>query len=190
MSDDEPDWELLHRLRGMLATDSQAAIEGLKALADRGSSWSMALLVEIYTEGKVVPVNISEAEEWNRRALAAGRINGSYEIGRHYFKVKDYAKAREAFTTGADQNFAPSQNLLAIMYIDGLGAPKDLIGARNLLEKAVRQGHIYAKRTLARMLMRGTFGIWQRLHGAFLLLSGTIDLFFILERHPHSDRLR
>lgn len=142
MNEAEPDMALLHRLHKMLPADPQAAIEGLKALADRGSSWSMALLVEAYAKGKVVPTDISQAEQWNARALAAGRINGSYEIGRYYFRTKDYEKARAAFAVGANQNFAPSQNMLAIMYVRGLGGSKDLQGARDLLEKAVQQGHI------------------------------------------------
>jgi TPR repeat protein len=190
MSEDEPDWALLHHFHGMLPTDPKAAIEGLKALADRGSSWSMALLVEAYAKGQIVETDISQAEEWNRRAMAAGRINGSYEIGRYYIDVKDYDMARKAFLMGVEQNFAPSLNMLAIMYMNGWGGPKNLQGARDLLERAVVQRHIYAKRTLARLLMKGTFGIWQRLRGPFLLLSGVIDYFFIIERRPHSDRLR
>jgi len=190
MSEDEPDMALLLHFHGMLATDSQAGIEGLKALADRGSSWSMVFLVEAYAKGQVVQPDISQAEEWNRRAMAAGRIHGSYEIGRYYFRVKDYGMAREAFSMGADQQFAPSLNMLATMDIRGLGGPKNLRDARDLLERAVLQGHIFAKRNLAYLLMRGTFGMWQRLRGPFLLLSAAIDIIVVVPRHPHSDRLR
>jgi uncharacterized protein len=190
MSEDEPDWALLHHFLEMRPTDPQAAIEGLKALADRGSSWSMVFLVEAYAKGEVVESDIAQAEEWNRRAMAAGRINGSYDIGRYYIRIKDYGMARKAFSMGVDQNFAPSLNMLAIMYIRGLGGPKNVQDARDLLERAVLLRHIYAKRTLAYLLMSGTFGVWQRLRGLFLLLSGTIDYFFIIERRPHSDRLR
>jgi hypothetical protein len=190
MRKDEPDLALLRQYHGMLSTDPQRAITGLKALADRGSSASMVLLVEAYTEGRVVEPDILQAEELNRQAMAAGQIHGSYEIGRYYFKVKDYEKARDAFSMGADQGFAPSLNMLATMYIRGLGGPKDLRRARDLLESAAPQGHIFAKRNLAYLLMDGHFGFWQRLRGPFLLLSALIGIFLVAPRHPHSDRLR
>jgi len=187
---DESNLNELRRFHAMLETDPQAGLEGLKTLADRGVALSTIYIPEAYAKGKVVPADIAQAEEWNRRALAAGYAHGSYEIGRYYTTAKDYGKARQAFREGVELGFAPSQNMLANFDIGGWGGPKDLQSARDLLEKAVQQGHVYAKRTLACLLVRGKYGFWARFRGPFLLLSGVIDLWNLLHKRPHSDRLR
>jgi TPR repeat protein len=160
MSERESDLDELRRFHGMLKTDPQAGLDGLKALAEQGSSMSMIYIVEAYARGEVVPRDIAQAEEWNRRAMAAGYVHGSYELGRYYYSAKDYERARNAFVQGTRLGFAPSQNMLALMDLRGFGGPKDLQSARDLLEKAVQQGHVYAKRTLAWLLIRGTYGFW------------------------------
>jgi TPR repeat protein len=105
------------------------------------------------------------------------------------FRVKDYERARKAFLHGVELGYAPSQNMLAVMDIRGLGGPMDLESARDLLEKAVQQGHVYAKAHLAHLLIRGKGGLWGWFRASFLLFSGMIDL-WKLDKHPDSDRLR
>jgi TPR repeat protein len=83
MDRDQANLDELRCLRAMLKTDPQTAIEGLKALAERGVAVSTIFIVWAYTRGTVVPPDIAQAEEWNSRAMAAGYGQGSHEIGRY-----------------------------------------------------------------------------------------------------------
>jgi TPR repeat protein len=107
-----------------------------------------------------------------------------------YFDAKEYGKARETFLIGAERDFAPSMHMLAMLYVRGDGVPVDTAKARDLLERGVAQGHIFSKRNLGALLMRGRFGAWQIVRGMFLFLTGFSDAVIVIFRDPHSDRLR
>jgi TPR repeat protein len=189
MWDSEPDMEALRRLHATLSTDRVAALAGLKELADRGSMMSMVYIAHAYRKGTGIGVDLLQSNQWYRRAAAAGSVLASYELGWNYLEAKDYDKALEMFAIGAEKEYPPSMNALAMMYARGQGVPVNLNGARDLLEGAAAQGHLYAKANLASLLRRGKFGVWQRPRGFLLTFSSLKDLITIW-RNPHSERLR
>jgi uncharacterized protein len=189
MWDSEPDLEALRRFHGMLSTDPVAALAGLKELAGRGSVSSMVYIAHAYRHGTGTGVDLFQSNEWYRRAMDAGSPLASYELARNYMNAKDYDRVIEMWSLGAENRYPPSMHMLGVSYARGWRVPKNLNKARELLEGAADQGHLYAKAKLRCLLMRGGFGFRERLRGIRLALSIPKDLVAIC-RDPHSERLR
>jgi TPR repeat protein len=188
--DKEPDLDALRRLMDRQATDPAQTLAGLAALADRGSTMSMVYLAHAYRKGIGADVDPARSREWFERAAAAGSLLASYELGWLYRNDKDFEKARRAASAGVDRGYPPSMYLLATMYQRGQGVPVDVQRARDLLEAAVAHGHVFAKRNLGVLLIKGHFGIWQIPRGILLFLSGIKDVLVLVPREPKSERLR
>lgn len=186
----EPNLDELRRLHALLQTDPRSALAGFKKLADGGSVMSMLYLADAYRNGTGTQIELSQCREWFKRAAAAGSLLASYELGGLYWDAKDYEMAHRQFSLGASKNYAPSMNLLAMLYAYGKGVPADHQKARELLEGAVAQQHVFAKGNLGRLLMKGHFGFWQRFRGALLFLSGLKDVLILVPRDQKSEHLR
>jgi TPR repeat protein len=190
MWEQEPDIDEIRRLHGMLSSDAVRALEGLKELAERGSVMSMLYLADAYRTGTGTDIDPSQSQEWFGRAAAAGSLLASYELGGIHWDAKDYENAHREFSGGAAKKYAPSMNLLAMIYVNGLGVPVDVQRARELLEGAVAQGHVFAKRNLGCLLMKGHMGVWQIPRGFLLFLSAFMDVLILVPRDRKSERLR
>jgi TPR repeat protein len=186
----EPDLAELRRAHGLLATDGTQALIELKALADRGSTMSMVYLAHAYRTGIGTGIDLRQAEDWYGRAAKRGSTLASYELGRVCLELKRYADAKEAFNVGTAKSYAPSMHMLGMMYFKGSGVDSDLSKARDLLERSAALGHVFAKRNLAMLLIKGRFGLLQVPRGLWLLLSGFKNAVTTLCADPHSDRLR
>jgi TPR repeat protein len=184
----EPDLVRLNEAYGLLEANPGRAIAELQSLAESGSVLSMIYLGWIYQTDN--NIDMKKAESWLRRACDKGSKLAIYYLGHLYLKQREYEKAREIFMYGDSNDYAPATYCLAEMYIDGSGAKKQLEKARELLEKATSLGHVFAKRSLARLLMSGRFGFFNMFRGFFLLLGALKDGFVVGIKEPSSDRLR
>jgi len=187
--DSEPDMEALRHFHAMLATDPVGALAGLKDLSDRGSVMSMVYVADAYRRGIGTGVDLLQSNEWFRRATDAGSMVASYELARNYLEANASDKALEMLSMGAEKGYPPSMNVLGMMYVRGRRVPRDFNRARELLEGAAAQGHLYAKANLTNLLIKGRFGFRQRLRGLRLILSVPKDLIAIC-RDSNSERLR
>jgi TPR repeat protein len=188
--DKEPDLDVLRRLMDRQATDPARTLAGLEELAGRGSTISMVYLAHAYRNGIGADVDPLRSREWFERAAAAGSLLASYELGWIYWDAKDYEKAHRVLSTGVVRGYPPAMYLSATMYVHGLGVPLDVERAQELLEAAVAQGHVFAKRNLGVLLIKGRFGIWQIPRGILLVLSGIKDVLVLVPRDRKSERLR
>lgn len=186
----EPDGDELRRAYDLLATAPADALVALKGLAKRGSVMSMLYIAEACRKGMGTNVDLVQAQDWYRRAANCGSIPASYELGRILFELKNYAKSKEAFDVGEAHDYAPSINMLGMMYLRGLSVEKNISRARELLERASGLGHVFAKRNLAGLLMRGAYGPLGFLRGVGLFLVAVKDTLTIVLNDPLSDRLR
>lgn len=69
--------------------------------------------------------------------------------------AKDYDKAFQFYLQAADQNYAPAQNSLALMYWFGKGTPKNLEKTIEYFQKAVKHNNLMACCHLARLYEDG-----------------------------------
>ena len=99
------------------------------------------------------------------KSARAGHPNSQYEIGRYYTNGRglvqvNYETAAVWYKKAADQNNAEAQNMLSLMYSDGLGIEQDMRQARLLSEAAVKirlKGRV-AETNLGRCYLTGESG--------------------------------
>lgn len=189
--ENEPDLTRLNEAHGLLETDPARAVKELQSLAELGSLSSMLYLGWAYQKGTGVDVDTKQAEIWFRRAYEKGSKLAIYYLGHLYLGQQEYSKAQEVFAVGASMDYAPAIYCLGQMYVDGAGVSKQPDKARALLEQATALGHIFAKRSLAKLLMSGQFGFFSIFRGGFLLLGALKDGLVVgMKEDLTSDRLR
>lgn len=188
--DNEPDLNELRQAHQLIDTALQEAMERLEGLAARGSAMSMMYIADAYRSGKGAKIDLVRAEEWYRRAAENGVILGTYELARMHLDAKRYVEAKETLAIGASKQHLPSINMLGTMYRDGLGVDRDLKRARDLFETAAAGGHVFAKRDLGAVLMRGKFGMCQTVRGLMLFMASIGDLVIVGSSDSLSERLR
>lgn len=186
----EPDMAAVRAAYDLMKSAPAEALDRLRALAERGSLMSMAYLGDAYERGVGTKVSLVQAQEWYSRAAQAGSVFGSYKLGRCYFRLKDYAKAADAFKVGASRDYMPCVTQLARMHLRGQGVPRDVSKALDYLEKASARGYAFAKHDLAVLLIRGARGPVQRLRGIYLYFAGFKDIFLATVIDKSEERLR
>lgn len=190
-SEDEPDLIRLNAAYDLLQIDPAQAIKELQLLAEQGSLSGMLHLGWAYQKGTGNGVEPEQAEIWFRRAYEKGSRLAIYYLGHLYLRQKEYSKAHDIFTTGASMDYVPAIYCLGQMYMDGAGVSKQPDKARALLERATALGHVFAKRSLAKLLMSGHFGVLNFFRGCFLVLGALKDGFVVgMKEDLSSDRLR
>lgn len=152
---DEPDYDAASRAQSLLSTDVQQGLENLKELAERGSVISKIYLAEAYEKGVAGDPDIATSVDWLRRATESGSSYAFYKLGRLYLRIKQFARAYEAFRTAAVDNFAPAQALLGEMYLKGAAVQRNVDRAIEFFEKAAAQNNVYAMGQLITLYIHG-----------------------------------
>jgi TPR repeat protein len=191
--ENEPDIDNLRRMYDLFKTEPGKAVAGLEALANRRSMMSMWYLADAYCMGTYVPKDIGMAKYWYSQADLMGSAEAALCLGRICIEQGNNDEALAAFTRGANREYSPAIYRLAKMYQDGLGTKKDMNRCRALLEKATSKGHVFAKRDLATLYIRGDFGPMFVIRGLALFASLVIDIFGLtiqaIRRGPLDDRV-
>ena len=177
--ENEPDLDKLRQLHELAARDPKSATAGLVALADRGSAASMWYLADIYMGQDPALKSIDKGKHWYARAEKMGIVQASHMLGRISFEQNDYDTAFSKFSVGQRAGYAPSAYRLALMYGQGVGIPINKERCRMLLAEAAVKGHLFAKRDLMTLYLRGAFGLRLFVRGitiAFSLLKDIVLL--------------
>jgi len=177
--ENEPDLEELYAAYSLLDSNADLAVSRLEHLANIGSIASMWYLGDAYSSGRVLNKELDKSLFWYSKAEASGWIPASYRIGRIYFDMRDYESALKAFTKGMSNNYVPAIYRLAMMHCEGLGTQEDIGECRKLLLVAVSKGHLFAKRDLATLYIKGSFGLVNIPRGIYMLSSLILNLFTI-----------
>lgn len=177
-------------LRRLVAEDAQSILAGLEELkklsveetkafasdeeeaewyrerAEQGDPNAQNHLGDMYDEGRGVPEDRAQAEEWWRKAekgyrprAKKGDANAQYHLGELYYYGagvrQNYKQAADWLRKAADQNHSDAQYLLGEMYYNGDGLPEDEKQAAKWYRKAAEQGHVGAQYDLGMMYNRG-----------------------------------
>src|SRR5262245_44785590 len=170
--ENEPDIEEYRRLDALFKVDAERALAGFETLAKRGSIASMLYLAEEYrTGGPSRSKDLNKAKHWYAKADQEGLASASYMLGVVCTRLNEYDEAFAAFSRGATHDYLPAIYRLAMMHHDGLGTSQDIDRCRALLEIAASRGHLFAKRDLATLFIRGRFGLISVMRGISLLVS-------------------
>ena len=186
----EPDHEALGDARRLMQSDPTAAVERLRALADRGSLVSMYLLGACFGSGKGVERSEVEAERWFREAGRAGSIEGSYRLALTLYLQGRFEEASSELEKLVTIGFTPAMNKLAKMYSRGQGVDRDLKRAKALWEAASARGHLFARRNLGALLVSGRYGLRRVPEGLGLMASAAVTALRIADPDRRTDLLR
>jgi TPR repeat protein len=187
---DEPDLPRLKRAESLLRENQKLALFELNILAEQGSVLSLLFLGYASQEGLDIKVDLDASERWYRRAADCGSLQGYYRLGKQYLNQKRYEEAAAAFECAAAKGYVPAIHWSGVMYLWGKGVALDKQKGEQLLRHAASRGSIFAKVKLARYLIDGHAGLWNRLCGVRLWIEALVQgLSVYYKEGPKSQRL-
>ncbi len=137
-------------------------------LAESGNVGCQLFVGLLYsTGGRGVPRNFDAARKWLNLAAEAGNADARYALGVEDWNLGDYSAAADNFQYAATLGHSAAYYQLARMYRYGVGFEKNLGKAFELYEEAARRGHIFARRDIAIMLIKGYKG-WRMVPLGFI----------------------
>ena len=123
-------------------------------LANSGNVQSQYKLGEMYEAGGGVEKNLEQARSWYQQAASAGHAPAKHrltyiEIKTGGYKQEKYGDWVTTIIAEAGQRNNTSMLLLAQMHREGVGVKKDLVAARELLDKLITSGNLGVDREIA-----------------------------------------
>ena len=105
--------------------DTDAALDDLRPLAEKGDTKAQILLGDLFFTGKGVPHNYSMAWQWYQRAAHAGNAQAQFKLANMYRKglgVPYYlSKAVEWYGRAAEQDHVEAQYMLGLIHSGRFG---------------------------------------------------------------------
>ena len=184
----EPDLGRLREAHARRVTSPAWALAELEKLSAEGSVASCLYLGQMFRDGLGVDANRAEAEKFYRKAYDAGSLNGLLSLGSLYFDRHSYDVAEAIFREGANRQYAPAMDKLAMIYLKR-GQFYNPRKARLLLEKASVVGNVFAKRHLAGVLIREGPGLRARIRGVGLFYRALVEGIQVFRKEPSDERV-
>lgn len=139
------------RARAMAAD----VIGAVRERAAGGVVEAVFLVGTAFDEGLGVPVDVTHAAEWYRRAAVQGHVLAQHNLGNVYEAGRgvpqDDAQAVVWWRRAAEMGDAIPMFRLGAMYEAGRGVAKDLATARQWYERSAARGFARAREALARL---------------------------------------
>ncbi|GKT64530.1 ubiquitin-protein ligase Sel1 [Colletotrichum tofieldiae] len=133
-------------------------MENHKQGIEKTASKAAGFIGRMYLRGDGVEQSFDQAKRWFERGISHGDSQSQHGLGlmmlHGYGMPKNIAMATDLFKTAAEQDYAPSQIELGVLYLDQGGA-EDVRIANNYFELAARYGQIEAHYFLAEMVYNG-----------------------------------
>jgi TPR repeat protein len=144
-------------------------------LAERGDTQSQLIVASFYEEGLGTGRNLDQAIRWYVIAAKGGSPEAQHHLGHIYYEKNDYGLALYWYKEAARRRYLPAIWRLGWFYEMGRGVPHDRAKAYEMFERAAQQGHIFAERDLARLLLKGHRGMFGVFRGLYLFVRTVID---------------
>lgn len=143
--------------------DYAKAVAIWRPLAQAGDADAQFNLGQAYKLGRSVPVDISAALDWYRKAAALGHYRAEDNLGLLLFQQNRREEAMPYIRKSADRGEARAQYLLATAMYNGDLAERDWVKAYALMTQAARDGLPQASTSLK--VMDQNLSASQRIHG-------------------------
>jgi uncharacterized protein len=170
--------------------DFKSAYEQYLKLAKEGNGESQVFVGWMLEQGIGANRNSDSAKDWFKRAANLGSLQGAFYYALHLIKHGEYEEAFTWITKAASKGDVPSIFRLGHMYVHGRGTNINIEKGLYYLESAAKQGHIYAKRELTVLDMKGHRGLIKKLlspiNFLYVLFLGLVTVI----RDKHSDDIR
>lgn len=180
--------QLENASRAYRAGQFSEAFSLYKQLALGGHAESQVFVGWMLLVGKGVVSNPAEAEQWFARAASLGSPQGLFYWARYLTSKGCHADAFTWYQKAAAVNYLPAIFWVGYALTEGKGIPSDIREGYKYLKRASERGHIYARRQLAVLDLRGHRGPMYRLLGAGSFVVALIQSIFISKEE--ADKLR
>ena len=133
---------------GYFPLSQEALISLWLKAAEGGVVDAIFRMGRIYEEGKLVEINLDEAEKWYRKADDLGHPEAMYRLKlmrQTHFPDDNFEEAVKWMKAAAERKHPEAQFFLAEMYRNGIGGEQDPALALCWYEKAAQQGFIRAQ---------------------------------------------
>lgn len=151
--------------------DPASAFELYREAAAAGSALAIEVLGWHYEIGKVVPVDLPEAERTYHRAICAGSWSATLRYAKLLAKRGELAGCESVLRDGVELEFVPAFFWLAWYRYKWRPTRATAWEIAPLLEHADARGHPMARKFLGALMLRGKFGIRQIPDGLRVILS-------------------
>jgi len=147
----------------------------IERLYEAGSPRSSLLIADALRIGRPYAQDLQYARRIYERAAKVGFVRGTHGMGLVDRKLDQYKKAIDEFSYCIERNYAPSMNILALMYMYGEGVSRDISASYDLWVRASKLGHSRSGKNLGLFLIRGFYGPARMPIGAAFWISGLIS---------------
>lgn len=161
-----------------------------QTLAEQGNAQAQLILAGMLADGIGTVPDRDKSEILYERAAQNGSPQAQHHLGYICYQRNDYSGACSWYQSSASHGYLPALWRLAWLYRQGKGVLRDDSRAYELYEQAAHGGHVFAKRDLALMLLKGHKGIAQAFRGLALLFECIFDGIRIASRSDRDERLR
>ncbi|HUT49216.1 MAG TPA: tetratricopeptide repeat protein [Alphaproteobacteria bacterium] len=168
----------------------QEAHEHYLRAAENGSVGAMLRLGWMLLYGKGVSVDASAGEGWYQRAADTGLSIAQFYLGDHYWRQDKLNLAFLYMERAAEQLDPPAVHRLGAFYEWGIGTPQNFSKAKELYGRAAELGHLFARRKLVGLMLKGEFGLAAIPAGFAEFVRVLCDVVREHARDPESDLLR
>lgn len=170
----EQDKERLRHARALEENNPVEACREFNEMAEGGSAWAMQELGWAYRTGAGVSCDLAASIYWYDRAVAAGSDWALFGLGEAYLAAGELKKAERVYRIGIARDLPQAMTGMARVCMKRSAGAPDWEEARALLERAIALGDLQAKQCLARLLIRGRFGL-RAIPAGFRLARGLYD---------------
>jgi len=134
---------------------SASQVKALEDAAEKGDAVDKYNLARKFREGDMVPLSLTNAAIWFRKAAETGYPKAEYHMGLACQAgegvAKNPAEAAQWFAKAADQDHSKSQEKLGYAYWKGDGTNKNLVEAYKWLTLASGNGEHKAGKALKKL---------------------------------------
>jgi hypothetical protein len=134
--------------------------------------------------------DLVKAEQFYLRAHAQGLAEAAYYLGTLYRSMNRARDALRYLEEAASKAHPSAAYWAYVMYQEGEGVPRDEDKAARFLERAAELGHIFARRDLAKRMMRGRLGVGKIPSGLYNFIANVFQSARLAASNPEDTRLR
>jgi TPR repeat protein len=135
--------------------DYRRAYEEFLPLAENGMAAAQYKLGLMYENGRGVPRDLAQAEEWYARAAEQGYSSAQYNLGFVHYSQNDMAGTTEWWSRAAAGGDEQAMFSLGFIFAEGAHAPRDPVQAHMWYDLAAAHGSAeaaYKRDELARRM--------------------------------------
>ncbi|GMR20209.1 MAG: hypothetical protein BMS9Abin36_0804 [Gammaproteobacteria bacterium] len=164
------------------------ALELYLPFAETGHVDSQVFVGWLYSKGSNdVEKNLEQAKRWLVPAAKSGNVDAIYLLGTVYYMLGDYNQAVSIFNHAAELGYSAAYYQLGKIYFTAEVVEKDIELAYKYFKKASDLGHIFAKREVALMLIKGYQGSLNIPKGMILLAASIVTGIYKAFKDPYGE---